>query len=103
MRDGSLYVHEDGSKRFVEEIVTRKKLKQSYEYEVYFKNMSSSENIWMHRDELIKCGFEKKVLEVDTREAQHLSLLRPLVCREIEKHFADFGVKFVSHIDIRSN
>jgi elongation factor 3 len=59
MRDGSLYVHEDGSKRFVEEIVARKKLKQSYEYEVSSKNMSSLENIWMPRDELIKRGFEK--------------------------------------------
>jgi elongation factor 3 len=59
MKDGSLYVHEDGSKRFIEEITARKKLKQSYEYEVSFKNMSSSENVWMPRDELIKRGFEK--------------------------------------------
>jgi elongation factor 3 len=58
-KDDSLYVHEDGSKRFIEEIVARKILKQSYEYEVSFKNMSSSENVWMPRDELIKCGFEK--------------------------------------------
>lgn len=41
----------------------------------------------------------QKVLEVDTREAQRLGLLRPLVRREIEKHFADFGFEpeFVSH------
>ncbi|KAG1772094.1 hypothetical protein EDD22DRAFT_976668 [Suillus occidentalis] len=93
MRDGSLYVHEDGSKRFVEEI--------SYEYEVSSKNMSSSENVWMPRDELIKHGFEKKVLTVNTREAQRLGLLRPLVRREIEKHFVDFGLKFVSHKTMR--
>jgi len=59
MKDGSVYVHEDGSKRIIEEIVARKKLKQSYEYEVSFKNMSSSENVWMPREELIKRGFEK--------------------------------------------
>jgi elongation factor 3 len=102
MADGALYVHE-GQKRFIEEIVARKKLKQSYEYEVSFKNMSSTENIWMPRDELIKRGFEKKVLEVDTREAQRLGLLRPLVRREIEKHFADFGLEpeFVSHNTMR--
>ncbi|KAG2039141.1 hypothetical protein BDR03DRAFT_810742, partial [Suillus americanus] len=81
-KDDSLYVHEDGSKRFIEEIVAHKILKQSYEYEVSFKNMSSSENVWMPRDELIKCGFKKKVFEVDTREAQCLGLLRPLVHRE---------------------
>ncbi|KAG5220086.1 translational elongation factor [Salix suchowensis] len=77
-------------KRLIDEIITRKKLKQSYEYEVSFKGLSSSENIWLPRDDLIKRGFEKKVIEVDTREAQRAGLLRPLVRREIEKHFADF-------------
>ncbi|KAF8842545.1 polyketide synthetase [Paxillus ammoniavirescens] len=102
MKDGALYVHE-GQKRIIDEIVARKKLKQSYEYEVSFKALSSSENIWIPRDELIKRGFEKKVLEVDTREAQRLGLLRPLVRREIEKHFADFGLEaeFVSHNTMR--
>lgn len=102
MQDGSLIVVE-GQKRFIEEITSRKKLKQSYEYEVSFKGLSSSENIWLPRDDLIKRGFEKKVLEVDTREAQRLGLLRPLVRREIEKHFADFGLEpeFVSHNTMR--
>ncbi|GJJ12174.1 hypothetical protein Clacol_006415 [Clathrus columnatus] len=102
MKDGSLFIVE-GQKRFIEEILTRKKLKQSYEYEVSFKGLSSSENLWLPRDELVKRGFEKKVLEVDTREAQRLGLLRPLVRREIEKHFADFGLEpeFVSHNTMR--
>ncbi|ESK92233.1 elongation factor 3 [Moniliophthora roreri MCA 2997] len=102
MKEGSLVVVE-GQKRFIEEIITRKKLKQSYEYEISFKGLSSSENIWLPRDELIKRGFEKKVIEVDTREAQRLGLLRPLVRREIEKHFADFGLEpeFVSHNTMR--
>ncbi|EKM51657.1 uncharacterized protein PHACADRAFT_261922 [Phanerochaete carnosa HHB-10118-sp] len=102
MKEGSIVVVE-GQKRIIDEILTRKKLKQSYEYEISFKGLSSSENIWMPRDELIKRGFEKKVLEVDTREAQRLGLLRPLVRREIEKHFADFGLdaEFVSHNTMR--
>jgi elongation factor 3 len=102
MKDGSLIVIE-GQKRTIDEIVNRKKLKQSYEYEVSFKGLSSSENVWLPRDDLIKRGFEKKVLEVDTREAQRLGLLRPLVRREIEKHFADFGLEpeFVSHNTMR--
>ena len=58
MKNGALVVV-DGQKRFIEEIVTRKKLKQSYEYEASFKGLSSSENIWMPRDDLIKRGFEK--------------------------------------------
>jgi len=102
MKDGALVVVE-GQKRLIDEILTRKKLKQSYEYEVSFKNLSSSENIWMPRDDLLKRGYEKKVIEVDTREAQRLGLLRPLVRREIEKHFADFGLEpeFVSHNTMR--
>ncbi|EGN96285.1 hypothetical protein SERLA73DRAFT_112506 [Serpula lacrymans var. lacrymans S7.3] len=102
MKDGAVVVIE-GQKRLIDEIIARKKLKQSYEYEVSFKNLSSSENIWLPRDDLIKRGFEKKVLEVDTREAQRLGLLRPLVRREIEKHFADFGLEpeFVSHNSMR--
>ncbi|KAF8968249.1 P-loop containing nucleoside triphosphate hydrolase protein [Flammula alnicola] len=102
MKEGSNIVIE-GKKCIIDEITNRKKLKQSYEYEVSLKGLSSSENIWLPRDELIKRGFEKKVLEVDTREAQRLGLLRPLVRREIEKHFADFGLEpeFVSHNTMR--
>jgi len=102
MKEGGVVVIE-GVKRLIDEIVARKKLKQSYEYEISFKNMSSTENIWLPRDELIQRGFEKKVLELDTREAQRLGLLRPLVRREIEKHFADFGLEpeFVSHNTMR--
>ncbi|KAJ7118939.1 P-loop containing nucleoside triphosphate hydrolase protein [Mycena epipterygia] len=102
MKDGAVIVIE-GQKRLIDEILARKKLKQSYEYEVSFKALSSSENIWLPRDDLIKRGFEKKVIEVDTREAQRLGLLRPLVRREIEKHMADFGLEpeFVSHNTMR--
>jgi elongation factor 3 len=102
MKEGALIIVE-GQKRLIDEIIARKKLKQSYEYEVSFKGLSSSENIWLPRDELVKRGFEKKVIDVDTREAQRLGLLRPLVRREIEKHFADFGLEpeFVSHNTMR--
>ena len=102
MKEGGVVVVE-GQKRIIDEIVARKKLKQSYEYEVSFKNLSSTENIWLPRDELVQRGFEKKVIELDTREAQRLGLLRPLVRREIEKHFADFGLEaeFVSHNTMR--
>jgi len=102
MAEGATVIKE-GVKRIIDELVGRKKLKQSYEYEVSFKGMSSAENMWISRDELITRGFEKKVLELDTREAQRLGLMRPLVRREIEKHFEDFGLEseFVSHNSMR--
>merc|ERR1711939_655507 len=102
MKEGSFVVVE-GVKREIEDLVARKKLKQSFEYEVSFKNVSSSENIWLPRDELIRRGFEKKILEVDTREAQKAGMLRPLVRKEIESHMADFGLEaeFVTHNTMR--
>ncbi|WFC94547.1 translational elongation factor EF-1 alpha [Malassezia brasiliensis] len=102
MKNGSIYEHE-GVKRVIEDIVGRKKLKNSFQYEVSFKNMSSTENVWLSRDELIRRGFEKKVMAVDSKEAQKAGMLRPLVRREIEKHFEDFGLEreFTSHNTMR--
>ncbi|WRT67620.1 uncharacterized protein IL334_004592 [Kwoniella shivajii] len=102
MKEGATFIKE-GVKRIIDEVLARKKLKQSYEYEVSFKGLSSAENIWLSRDELVTRGFEKKVIELDTREAQRLGLMRPLVRREIEKHFEDFGLEseFVSHNSMR--
>ncbi|KAJ9114949.1 hypothetical protein QFC20_001324 [Naganishia adeliensis] len=102
MKEGGNVIIE-GVKRVIDELVARKKLKQSYEYEISFKGLSSTENIWMSRDELISRGFEKKVMELDTREAQRLGMMRPLVRKEIEQHFADFGLEaeFVSHNTMR--
>jgi len=102
MKEGANIVIE-GQKRIIDEVLARKKLKQSYEYEVSFKAMSSSENIWLPRDELIKRGFEKKIIALDTKEAQRLGLMRPLVRKEVEQHFADFGLEseFVTHNTMR--
>ncbi|KAH9453859.1 hypothetical protein MJO28_006852 [Puccinia striiformis f. sp. tritici] len=102
MKEGAIVVVE-GQKRIIEDITNRKKLKQSFEYECNFKGLSSSENIWLARDELIKRGFEKKILEVDSREAQKAGLLRPLVRKEIENHMSMFGLEpeFVTHNTMR--
>ncbi|GAA93405.1 uncharacterized protein L969DRAFT_96069 [Mixia osmundae IAM 14324] len=102
MKEGSIVIVE-GAKRTIDEITNRKKLKQSFEYEVSFKGMSSSENIWLSRDELIKRGYEKSILAIDSREAQKAGMLRPLVRKEIEKHMEDFGLEaeFTSHNSMR--
>jgi elongation factor 3 len=103
MKNGSIWVDETGVKRVIDELVARKKLKNSFQYEVSFKNFSSADNIWMSRDDLIKRGFEKKVMALDSREAQRLGMNRPLVRKEIEKHFEDFGLEaeFTSHNTMR--
>jgi len=58
MEDGAIFVV-DGQKRRIKEVLSRKKFKQSYEYLISFENLSSSENIYVSREELIKRGFEK--------------------------------------------
>ncbi|CAO1636351.1 unnamed protein product [Sympodiomycopsis kandeliae] len=103
MKNGSIFVDETGAKRIIDELVARKKLKNSFQYEVSFKNYSSADNVWMSRDDLIKRGFEKKVMALDSREAQRLGMNRPLVRKEVEKHFEDFGLEaeFTSHNTMR--
>ena len=58
MEDGAIYIV-DGQKRRIKDIISRRKSKQSYEYLVSFENLSSSEDVYISREELIKRGFEK--------------------------------------------
>jgi elongation factor 3 len=102
MKQGEVVVVE-GVKRLIDELVSRKKLKNSFQYEVSFKNMSSADNQWLSRDELISRGFEKKVMAIDSKVAQELGMNRPLVKKEIESHFALLGLEpeFTSHSQMR--
>jgi len=58
MEDGAIYIV-DGQKWRIKDIISRRKSKQSYEYLVSFENLSSSEDVYISREELIKRGFEK--------------------------------------------
>ncbi|KAI7960419.1 hypothetical protein MJO29_005487 [Puccinia striiformis f. sp. tritici] len=50
----------------MEDITDREKLKQSVQYECNFIGFSSSKNIWLARDVLIKQGFKKALFQVDS-------------------------------------
>ncbi|KAI8138495.1 armadillo-type protein [Fennellomyces sp. T-0311] len=93
----------DGEKRIVDDIVGRRKLKQSYEYEVSWVGKSSVENSWISRQRLEQMGFSKKIAEVDAQEASKLGLNRPLTSKEIEKHLTEVGLEpeFATHSRIR--
>ncbi|KAI8986458.1 P-loop containing nucleoside triphosphate hydrolase protein [Pilobolus umbonatus] len=93
----------DGEKRTVEEIVGRRKLKQSYEYEVSWMGRSSVDNTWISRQKLEDMGFGKKIAEVDSAEAAKMGLNRPLTAKEIEKHLSEVGLEpeFATHSRIR--
>ncbi|KAI9026010.1 hypothetical protein CLU79DRAFT_789632 [Phycomyces nitens] len=93
----------DGEKRVVEELVGRRKLKQSYEYEVSWIGRSSVDNTWISRQKLEAMGFGKKIAEVDAKEAAKMGLNRPLTAKEIEKHLTEVGLdpEFATHSRIR--
>ncbi|KAI8145720.1 armadillo-type protein [Fennellomyces sp. T-0311] len=93
----------EGEKRVVEDIVGRRKLKQSYEYEVAWVGKSSVENTWISRQRLEIMGFSKKIAEVDAQEAAKSGLSRPLTSKEIEKHLTEVGLEaeFATHSRIR--
>jgi elongation factor 3 len=101
----------DSTKRRVIGIHSRRKYKNSYEYEcsyalgenVGLKNerwtpMMTSDNSWLPRSDLL-ASHQKMVAEIDQKEALASGMFRPLIRREIEAHCANFGLdaELVSH------
>ena len=96
-------------------IHSRRKFKNTYEYEcsfvlgenVGFKQerwipMMTSDNAWIPRNEIIQ-SHAKMVAEVDQKEALASGQFRPLVRKEIETHCAQFGLEteLVTHSRMR--
>lgn len=105
----------EGSQRRVIGVHSRRKFKNSYEYECSFalgenvgmKNerwtpMMTADNAWIPRNELI-ASHQKMVADVDQKEALASGQFRPLVRKEIEAHCANFGLdaELVSHSRMR--
>lgn len=101
----------EGSQRRVIGIHSRRKFKNSYEYECSFtlgdnvgqKNekwtpMMTADNAWIPRTEIMQ-SHQKMVAEVDQKEALASGQFRPLVRKEIEQHCENFGIdaEIVSH------
>jgi len=84
----------DGTKRVVERLLGRRKLKSSYEYEVQWVGLHPDQNVWLPRDQLVQMGFEKMVNELDAKEAAAQGLYsKPLTSVNIQKHLAEFGLE----------
>jgi elongation factor 3 len=105
----------EGTQRRVIGINSRRKFKNSYEYECSFalgenigmKNerwvpMMSADNAWLPRSELL-ASHQKMVADVDMKEALASGQFRPLVRKEIESHCSNFGLdaELVSHSRMR--
>ncbi|KAL9059760.1 MAG: hypothetical protein Q9162_001061 [Coniocarpon cinnabarinum] len=109
-----IYKIENTSRRVIG-VHSRRKFKNSYEYECSFalgenigqKNerwtpMMTADNAWIPRSEII-ASHSKQVAEVDQKEALASGQFRPLVRKEIEQHAANFGLdaELVTHSRMR--
>jgi len=105
----------EGTMRRVIGIHSRRKFKNTYEYEISWSlgdnigmksekwvPMMSNDNTWLPRSEII-VSHPKQVAEVDQKEALASGQFRPLVRKEIEQHCANFGLdaELVSHSRMR--
>ncbi|KAL4803196.1 P-loop containing nucleoside triphosphate hydrolase protein [Aspergillus unguis] len=105
----------EGTPRRVIGVHSRRKYKNTYEYECSFSlgdnigmksekwtPMMSSDNAWIPRNEIME-SHSKQVAEVDQKEALASGQFRPLVRKEIEAHCAQFGLddELVSHSRMR--
>ena len=105
----------EGTPRRIAGIHSRRKFKNTYEYECSFTlgenigmkserwvPMMSVDNAWLPRGELVE-SHSKMVAEVDMKEALASGQFRPLTRKEIEAHCAMLGLdaELVSHSRIR--
>ncbi|KAL3462296.1 armadillo-type protein [Aspergillus heterothallicus] len=105
----------DGTPRRVVNVLSRRKYKNTYEYECSFllgenlgmksekwTPMMSTDNAWIPRGDIME-SHQKAVAEVDQKEALASGQFRPLVRKEIEAHCAQFGLdsELVSHSQMR--
>lgn len=84
----------DGAKFIVEQVLNRRKLKSSFEYEASFVGMTPDKNRWLPRKWLEDNGFGKLVDRLDAQEAAAAGLhSTPLTSSNIAKHLADVGLE----------
>lgn len=94
----------NGVKVVVESLLGRRKLKNSYEYEVKWIGLSEDKNMWLPRSQLEAMGFAKMVQEIDSKEAARLGMFsRPLTQAVIAKYLEDFGLEqeFSTHSQMK--
>lgn len=94
----------ESEKLQVENLIGRRKLKKSYEYEVKWVGKAYDDNTWIPRDQLEQWGFAKIVQTFDDKEAARAGLYaRPLTSANIQKHLQDIGLdpEFATHSRIR--
>ncbi len=94
----------DGTKFVVEQVLNRRKLKSTFEYEASFVGMTPDKNKWLPRRWLEENGFGKLVDRLDAQEAAAAGLhSTPLTSSNIAKHLEHVGLdqEFTLHHRMR--
>lgn len=97
-------VNWEGEKRVLEEIVSRRKFKKSFEYEIKWDKLPVDENSWVPREKLEKWGWDKLLQIADDREAARANMqARPVTAIAVQKHLDNFGLgaEFGTHSRMR--
>ncbi|KAJ7902017.1 P-loop containing nucleoside triphosphate hydrolase protein [Mycena olivaceomarginata] len=87
------WVGKDGSKRKLEMIMGRQKLKKTFQYEVKWRGLDHKFNTWVARDDLINKGFTKLVQQFDDLESSREGAgSRDTAGHLVRKHLEDIGL-----------
>ncbi|KAJ7747379.1 P-loop containing nucleoside triphosphate hydrolase protein [Mycena metata] len=87
------WVGKDGSKRKLEMIMGRQKLKKSFQYEIKWRGLDHKFNTWVGRDDLMKKGFTKLVQQFDDLESSREGAgSRDTAAHLVRKHLEDIGL-----------
>ncbi|KAJ3809156.1 P-loop containing nucleoside triphosphate hydrolase protein [Lentinula lateritia] len=87
------WVGKDGSKRKLELIMGRQKLKKSFQYEIKWRGLDHRFNTWVARDDLITKGFTKLVQQFDDLESSREGAgSRDTAAHLVRKHLEDIGL-----------
>ncbi|KAF7981871.1 hypothetical protein HWV62_31433 [Athelia sp. TMB] len=87
------WVGKDGSKRKLEMIMGRQKLKKSLQYEVKWRGLDHRYNTWVAREDLFAKGFTKLVQQFDDLESSREGAgSRDTAAHLVRKHLEDIGL-----------
>ncbi|KAJ2931219.1 hypothetical protein H1R20_g5797, partial [Candolleomyces eurysporus] len=87
------WVGKNGSKRKLEIIMGRQKLKKNFQYEIKWRGMDHKYNTWVPREDLLAKGFTKLVQQFDDLESSRDGAgARDTTSHLVRKHLEDIGL-----------
>jgi len=94
----------DGEKKWVlDRIISRRRTKKSYEYEVKWQGQPMEENTWMSLEKLNELGFKKLLAQTDILENSKMGLTsRPLTTKYATEQLQELGLEeeYAAHVRI---